>query len=501
MKTTLEKTARKAVVIVSTFVLIGPILSAFAAPSTEGLLTGLPPEMRKKILAGADAAGICELHVLEKEMGIRFAAGSPPSGPTTLGGDKPCGEIASGAVANISSAADLLDEKKRFAWFAALPAYCQFKRKYTEGLKAASVKLQGNLLFNLTNNQDRIEGRHCYFDSIASLSWEVGQAMCFSSKGSSATALECFYTQECRMGCGPGAMSLQFLAAYEIFKGADGILDEREQALFDFYYPKIEIGEFHGDDSSTGIEATDSPFEGVKAPRRKSIDLSHQAAKGAHALTGLRVVMDTKNSYKTNHRSYETDFDKWINLSENSIVLSTSAKGADQIASQSIEGTPLTDSVVGQFEKDMAIAQKALKLMDYLGTNEGVLIPKVDPRLPKAEQERIRAEARKKWKAYDQFVSKEYRDAVLAGTHAFYNVSEEDRGHINRALAILQKPMYRDTKVFVHPLGELSLSALALRMFKAHEVEAPLTLWSPKTGEDEHYEIYVASRVATCMGH
>ncbi len=472
---------------------------AFAAPpNTDDLLVDLPAGMRAAILNGADAQRICKIRVLEKELGLKFQAGSPTSEPAEVGEEKPCDSDRPTGVVSIASADELIhdegadpsvDDQWRSKWFSTPPALCRFKSIYSAAVTRAAEKLEENEEFTLVDESDRSSGRCFAFGGEAANLWQVGLggSMCagIPEGVSPSAAARSLYTSPARMGCAPGALTLQMLGMYEVFAGSDGVMSPSEAERFDRYYADFITGEFRGIGSTGSIEGSRSPYEGRDLHAGKNykvVQLGSEATRGKNSIVGYRIVVDTKKSYKDRKRPSTTSFAKWANFTENAVILSSSSEGAADMASLSttLEGSTLTDEQVGQFESDMKDLRTAMLKLNYLSEEEG---PISDESL---------------WQPWDQFISPKNQKAIAAGTYEYYNATEDDLRNLKTVMGILNKPRYRDTKVYVHPIGQLTLAQVAVQIIKHHR-DAKITLYTPYASQHRHYANFVDSRMDACL--
>lgn len=458
-----------------------------APPGTDDLLNGLPPEVKAQALSGLSAEGICELRVLEKEMRIAFKPGPPSSDPAHLEANGQCAKDGPTPVVRVSSAKDLKSRERRTEWLRSYYGICEYKKQLKKGLERAAQKLVANPDYGLLSDSELSQGAFC---SIASNEWvpsTTAGSRCLMANGNSSTALECFYKDECRFECGGGAKNFQMLGAYEVFAGADGIMSDAERRRFDHHYQKITTGKFRWP-ATDGLDYEKDDFDGVQLPK-KTISLSNEAALGEYALTGYRVVVDTKTSYRKSYLKQNGAFaGNSVELSSNSVVVSTSPSAVKNFVATSVEGNPSSTEIVGQFEKEMKNLTTQYLKLSYMGANEG------DP------------EASNDWRSFDQLRVEKNRAAILAGTYQLVRHPSVSQAEFSQDLAayaeiqkILQKPLYRDTKIYIHPHGIVSL-AWAVVDKKGFHPEAQFSLWSAETTEDNQFEHFLASRVEACLG-
>lgn len=467
--------------------LLSTITALAAPPSTDDLLNGLSPTMKAQILSGMNAEGICELRVLEKEMRISFKPGPPSSDPAHLEANGQCAKDGPPPLVRITNASDLKSRERRTDWLRSYYGICEYKKQLKKGLERAAVKLKANPDYGLMSDDELSQGALC---SIASKEWlpsNTPGSRCLMANGNASTALECFYKDECRFECGGGAKNFQMLGAYEVFAGEDGIMNTSERRRFDRHYRKVTTGKFQWP-STDGLDYEKDDFDGIQLPK-KTINLSNEAVLGEYALTGYRVVVDTKTNYRQAYIKNTGAFGgNSSELSSNSIVVSTSPAAVKSFTGISVEGNPSSTAVTGQFEKDMkALTTHYLKL-SYMGADEG------DP------------EVASNWRSFDQLRVEKNREAILAGTYKLIRHPSVSQTEFNQDLAayaeiqkILQKPIYRDTKLYIHPHGIVSL-AWAVVDKKGFHPEAQFSLWSAETTEDNQFEHFLTSRIEACLG-
>jgi hypothetical protein len=456
--------------------LINPPMSAGASPTSRDLLSSLPPPLRSQVLEGASARDLCELQVLEKDFHLRFKPGTTANAPSQLSDLGPCGEGSKTYEVRITNANDLKSSDKRGAWLRSSAGYCEYKKRLKDSLERAAKKLAANPNYGFLKGNEPSQGIFCALSPSAWTIWKpIKNSYCIAASGNSSTALECFYSEACRFECGGGSINLQMLGAYELFAGEDGKMDDQERTLFDRHYPDLSTGPFAWPYSG-GIEETSNPFEGAKA-KKKRVTLAPQAKLGAYALTGLRIAVDTKDSYK---RSYGNHAKDSAELSSNAIIISTSSEAAKAFESAGIEGNPATDEIVGAFERDAKLLREHLLALSFMRDNDG------DAKDPK------------NWKAYEQVISRENSKAILDGTYQLRNASPQDQERFSKIQKILAQPIYRDTQIYIHPHGIMSLGAAVLDK-KSFHYNAQLSFLSLPSSEDTHFERFLQSRVDRCL--
>ncbi|MBC7385957.1 MAG: hypothetical protein H7301_07330 [Cryobacterium sp.] len=463
-------------------------LSALAAkPRSDDLLLGLPPAMRSQILAGASDDEICHYRILEKEMKIKFRSGAPATNPRQPGSAYPCSSDTPPLVANIASAEDLKNESKRVDWLWSTPAYCEYKKQLAKALERAALKLKRNPKYGFLTEDDVKKNRLCSVSGpgFQKLWSGLKGSYCVASNGDSAAAMQCFYGEECRLECGGGAVNLLNLGAYELFAGADGIMDEKEAARFNREYPNLAVGPFTSD-PNYGIQGTQSPFFGSNA-KLKATDVRKNSRFGEYGMTGFRIGLSTNQDYQRQSQqdlaAGRTSQALVTELNSNAIVISTSKEGAQEFASlASPGGATSADQDFTQLKNDSDEITKNMAWLTYLKPGESY-------------------DSESEWLPYDQITATKNSDAIIAGTYRLRNATDQDQKAYARIQAILSKPMYRDTKIYIHPHGELSLAKAILDKKKYHyDFRASMTLLSLPTSEASNYGSFLESRVDACLG-
>lgn len=466
------------------------MVSVAALAGTDDILNDLAPSLKAQILSGATAEAICEIRVLEKEMKVSFKPGPPSSKHDQVDMNMKCSASAPAPAVKITAATDLNSQAKRYDWLWSIYGFCEYKKQLKAGLERAAKKLDENPDYGLLSSDELAAGAQCALSPSALNLWGPSQtsgSRCLMTNGSSSTALECFYKEECRFECGGGAKNFQMLGAYELFAGADG-MNAEERRRFDRHYPNLATGKNRWP-LRDGLESEKDAYDGIQIPKKR-IGLSLQAQYGEYALTGYRVVVDTKKSYRNSYMNTNgAHGGNSIELSSNAIVVSTSQDAVKDFVKGTVDGNVSQDQVTGAFETDMKVLTDELLKLSYMGDGEG------DPNDPQ------------NWQAYDQIRQVSKRDAILNGTFRLVNPGNKipadefarDQASYAKLQKILAKPIYRDTKIYIHPHGVVSL-AWAIIDKKSFHPEAQLSLWGAETAEDNQYSHFVTSRIEACLG-
>lgn len=464
--------------------------SVTAYARTDDILNDLAPSLKAQILSGASAETICEIRVLEKEMKVSFKPGPPSSDAGRLDPNMKCSASAPPPVVKITTASDLNTKAKRYDWLWSIYGFCEYKKQLKAGLERAAAKLKENPGYGLMSNDDLATGKQCVLSPQALTYWGPSQtsgSRCLVTNGNSSTALECFYKEECRFECGGGAKNFQMLGAYELFAGANG-MDAAERRRFDHHYPNLATGKNRWPQKD-GLENEKDSYDGIQIPK-KPIGLSLQATFGEYALTGYRVVVDTKKSYRTAYMNTNgAHGGNSIELSSNAVVVSTSQNAVNDFVKSNVDGNVSQDQITGTFEADMKTLTDELLKLSYMGEGEG------DPNDPQ------------NWQSYDQVRQTANREAILNGKFRLANPGNKipadefarDQASYAKLQSILSKPIYRDTKIYIHPHGIVSLGWAILDK-KSYHPEAQLSLWGAETAEDNQYSHFVTSRIEACLG-
>ncbi len=485
--------------------------AAFAGhPRTDDLLLDLDPGLRKKILDGIgdDDTGLCHLRVLEKDFKVKFKPGPPRSDSKNVPIDNQCARDAPAPVIRIASAADLTTEDFRTDWLWSYYGWCAYKKQFQTGLERAAAKLKKNPNYTFITQTCVRNGQG---GTVASPLWKQ-EGRCLAAAGNSSTALECFYNDKCSFDCGGGALNLQMLGTYELYAGADGIMSPAERKLFDEAYPEIATGKYAWP-RTDGLEYRMMDFNSVKdknTGRRKrletkGVDLNTESVLGENALVGLRLVVDTKTAYKSMQFEKDPDYKlkESAQLTSNSIVVSTSAAAIQDILAAPVEGARSSDKIIGRFEEDMKTItdlyvgkdDRAKARGEFLSYNENA------------------TDNPSTWETFDQLSRISNRKAIVDGTYLLKRHPKltdaqwkYDQAAYAKIQSILQQPLYRDTKIYIHPRGIVTLSDAILAK-KTNHPEAVLTVWTGEThddaagdtDEDLRFQKFLNYRVQTCL--
>lgn len=456
-------------------------MSTWAGPSGTGdLLNALSPEMKAEILEGADAEDVCELRILEKEFRISFQPGPPSSDPAKLKPNNQCGKNAPTPVVKISKVSDLKDRNRRWEWLRSYYGSCEYKKQLAAGLKRAANKLRNNPKYTFIKNETIDAGESCTIDSQAWKPSDTPDSFCMMADGNASTALEALYVGKSSFDCGGGVKNIQLFGAYEVFAGSDGVMDDDERRRFDRSYTKIVTGKNNYPEAG-GLDADetgkylgeDDDFDGHQI-MKKSVDIMSEASLGEFGLTGNRVFIRAEPGYKESYLEEKGLTEKGsTQLASNSVVISTSS--AD---------TVLDDA---QIETDMKELTEQYKKLTF-NTNADHAAPG-------------------SLNAFDQLAVKTNREAILAGTYRLKRTGKaltdaqwkQDQAAYAKIQEIIQKPFYRDTKIYIHPRGVVTL-ANAIIVKKGMHPTAQFEIMAADSAEDHQFETFLASRIDACLG-
>jgi hypothetical protein len=420
-------------------------------------LAELSPEWRSHVIQqlGHDRKALCELIVMQ-QFGLKFRKDATLDAPSEIVPPNLCGNQRQETIVRINSPEALTRADYRAAWAASKPVHCEYKRHLSKALARAATKLNQNPGFGFPTESEILAGKPCTLGPQTMSRWmaSLNGAYCYTVRDNigSASALECFYRDECRMGCGPAASTLDHLAAYELFAGVDGVMDPTERDLFDTQYARlIAVGQL--DDS--GLPASGSPFVFTPVP------LASHIADGPAMISGVLGAFASRTQPSISGTTPEA----FADANQNFIVISTSNDAYRQLRTPNIEE---------QIRVDMQVIGETLRTFW-----------KENPRL------------------WEEVVYVKNYSAIADRTYSFRNLPSDPAARaraldsIRKIQEIYAKPMFRQTEVRLHPHGNMPLGAVPLFIF-GHFPDGAISFLASKSNEEHHRKNYFDALVSRC---
>jgi hypothetical protein len=389
----------------------------------------------------------CQIEVLQKKLGMRLMTGTPQA-PKSYDESRACDytQLSDAQVAGemdiyIRNADEFLASLD--SWLNSHAALCGFKYRVSQVAKKSVDTLHANMqdqFVDATSNHRTA----CYAEgaSRSLLKPDSNGLFCMAAALSASSFIECFRKGDCYADCAVGAQAAELNLMYDVYdENNDGILSPREKELFDLAYSPEETVVGRWDISSTeGLYATKNTFHGKNSKKVGFIP------KGTQTFVGAAFVLHAKDSYKKQVNLGQIDRrGGWANLAQNGMIVSVSPGAVNEIYQNELDQQryPQANSQEGLytlFEKYYGeLRNKALNL-SY--GHPGAV--------------------------YEQLMTKESFAGIIDGSYRFKNATAQDLKTIEEMRLILNRPVFREVEVYVHPYGRLTLANLMVKMMNYH---------------------------------
>ncbi len=420
----------------------------------------------------------CQIDVLQKKLGLKLVSGTPEE-PKNYEKSRACdylklsdAQLAGDMNIYIRDADEFLGSLD--AWMNSYPAMCGFKYRVSEVAKRSVDLLHANMqdqFVDATSNQRTA----CYAEgsSRSLIQPDSKGAFCMAARFSASSFVECFRKGQCYADCAVGAQAAELNLMYDVYdENNDGTLDAREKALFDLAYSPEETVVGRWDISPTeGLYATRNTFHGQGSKKVGFIP------KGTQTFVGAAFVLHAKESYKKEVNAGRIDRrGGWANLAQNGMIVSVAPAAVNEIYENELHqhqypNANSEEALMTLFEKYYGELRKKALALSY-GNPNGV---------------------------YEQFMTKENFAGIVNGSYRFKNASAADLKTIDEMRAILKRPVFEQTDVYVHPYGRLTLANLMVKMMNYH-IDADASFETYRSSINTmQFEKYRDTYVAECL--